>query len=144
MRRIALALALSTLAPFTFAQTATTPKIGSPVRKAILDVLRVPIQKSMHGQKVVFVITHLNTTNEWAFVFGAPKAANGKSLDFRKSDYKEQFDSGAFDENFGALLRKEGGKWTVVTWFLGATDVPWVDWAEKYKAPKSMFPKMGN
>ena len=98
----------------------------------------------MRGQKVVFVVTHLNATTDWAFVFGTPKGANGKPINYKKSDYKEQFDSGAFDENFGALLRKKSGKWTIVTWFFGATDVPWIDWHEKYKAPESIFPKMGN
>lgn len=53
--------------------------------------------------------------------------------------YQDAVDSGAFDDGIVALLRKVNGKWTVVQYVIGATDVPYVDWDKKYRAPKGIF-----
>jgi len=44
------------------------------------------------------------------------------------------------DSDVQALFKKTGGKWKIVTKAIGCTDVCYVDWWRRYKAPKAIFP----
>lgn len=121
------------------AQAAYTPEKGSSERKAILDALRDPVEKELK-QKIVFVTDNFKVQGKWAFVSGTPQTLDGGRPDYRNTVYWDAFESDAFDNNFFALLRKNGGKWRVVTKAIGCTDVCYADWWRTYKAPKSIFP----
>ena len=121
------------------AQSAYTPEKGSPERKAILDALRVPMERELK-QKIVFVADHFRVQGTWAFVSGTPQSPSGGEPDYRGTPYSEQKDQGAFDNNFFALLRKTGGKWRVIKYAIGCTDVCYLDWWSIHKAPKGIFP----
>ena len=122
-----------------FAQgRAYTPKPGTAERKAIMDGLRAPVEKQLK-KSVVFKVDHLKVQDGWAFLGGVPQQPGGKAMDYRNTPYQEAIQSGAFDDNIFALLRRQGGKWTVVTYVIGATDVPYIGWDEQYKAPSSIF-----
>ena len=121
------------------AQSAYTPDKGSPERKAILDALRVPVERDLK-QKVVFVADNFKVQGAWAFVSGTPQNSTGGEPDYSKTKYADQVDSGAFDNNFFALLRKTAGKWKVTTYAIGCTDVCYTDWWRRFKAPKAIFP----
>ncbi len=133
------AISLSVLAVALQAQTPYTPEKGSPERKAILDALRMPVERDLK-QKVVFVAENFNVLGSWAFVSGTPQNANGGSPDYSRTQYADAVDSGAFDNNFFALLRKTAGKWKVTTYAIGCTDVCYADWWRRYRAPKGVFP----
>ena len=60
-------------------------------------------------------------------------------MDYSDTSYGQQKALGMFDDQISALLKKEGEKWVVVTYDIGATDVVYLDWAEKYKAPSAIF-----
>lgn len=122
-----------------FAQTASTPSKGSPVRKAVLDALRIPVERELK-QKVVFSVDTMKVQGAWAFANGSPLNTNNETPNYRGTRYQEAIDSEAFDNNFQALLKKTGSKWKVVTYAIGCTDVCWYGWWTKYKAPKSIFP----
>jgi hypothetical protein len=122
-----------------FAQSVYTPEKGSPERKAILDALRVPVEKELR-QKIVFNIEHFNVRGNWAFISGDPQTGEGGKPDYRGTPYQEAIDAGMFDNNFFALLRKTGGKWRVVARAIGCTDVCYATWWKDYKAPKAIFP----
>ncbi|MCW5957050.1 MAG: hypothetical protein KIT61_10725 [Pyrinomonadaceae bacterium] len=134
---VAISLSLFTVA--LQAQTPYTPEKGSPERKAILDALRIPVERDLK-QKVVFVAENFNVLGSWAFVSGTPQNANGGSPDYSRTQYADALDSGAFDNNFFALLRKTAGKWKVTTYAIGCTDVCYADWWRRYRAPKGVFP----
>jgi len=121
------------------AQSVYTPEKGSPERKAILDALRVPVERELK-QKIVFVADNFNVQGNWAFVGGRPQGADGGSPDYSRTQYANALDSGAFDNNFFALLKKTGGKWRVMTHAIGCTDVCYADWWRRYRAPKTVFP----
>lgn len=121
------------------AQTAHTPDKGSPERKAILDALRVPVEKELR-QKIVFNIEHFSVLGNWAFISGDPQNGEGGRPDYRNTPYREAVDSDMFDNNFFALLKRTGGKWKVVTHAIGCTDVCYATWWKDHKAPKSIFP----
>lgn len=79
-----------------------TPAPGSAERKAILDALRVPIQKRAK-QKVVFYGVQLKVENGWAFVNCAAMDKTGKKYVLTELDTS-------------ALLRKINGRWRVLHW----------------------------
>lgn len=121
------------------AQSAYTPEKGSPERKAILDALRLPVERDLK-QKVVFVADDFKVLGNFAFVSGTPQNSTGGDPDYARTKYAEQFDTGAFDNNFFALLKKNAGKWRVTTYAIGCTDVCYADWWRRYRAPKAVFP----
>lgn len=137
MQALCCLLSILALCSTTFAQ-AYTPKVGSPERKAIMDALRVPVAKEVKN-KVAFKIYHLSVQGDWAFMRGLPQQPDGKAIDYRGTRYQEAIKEGLFDDAICALLKKQGDKWTVVVYKIGATDVPWVDWSAQYKAPDSIF-----
>jgi hypothetical protein len=118
---------------------AYTPEKGSPERKAIVDALRVPVEKKLK-QSVIFKIDHLKVQDGWAFLLGSPQKANGGDIDYRGTVYQEAVDAGAFDNGVVALLKNVNGKWKVIQYVIGATDVPYVEWDKTYKAPRAIFP----
>lgn len=122
-----------------FAQSQSyTPERGTPERQAITDALRLPVQKQLKT-KVIFKIDHLKVQHGWAFMKGMPQQPNGNAVDYHGTPYQSAIDAGAFDDGIVALLRKRGGKWQVVQYVIGATDVPYVEWDQKYHAPSEIF-----
>ena len=120
-------------------RTPYTPDKGSTERKAITDALRVPVEEDLK-QSVVFKIDHLKVQNGWAFLYGAPRTADGGAVNYRNTRYAEAKRAGMFDDNIMALLHKVNGHWRVVTFNIGATDVAWIGWDKKYRAPAAIFP----
>ena len=68
-------------AAHTYAQRAYTPPAGSPERKAIMDVLRVPVEADLR-QKVVFKVQHLRIVGPWALARVVPIRPNGGEIDY--------------------------------------------------------------
>jgi hypothetical protein len=120
-------------------QSVYTPEKGSPERKAILDALRIPVERDLK-QPIVFVPDNFKVQGTWAFVSGVPQAPGGGSPNYVGTKYAEAENEGAFDNNFFGLLRKTGGKWKVTTYAIGCTDVCFADWWQRYRAPKAIFP----
>jgi hypothetical protein len=115
-----------------------TPRSGAKERQAIVDALREPVQRELKG-KVVFKIDHLGVQGDWAFLRGVPRQRGGGAMSYRGTVYQEAIDAGAFDDGIVALLRKRRGKWQVVKYVIGATDVPYVEWDKEYRAPSAIF-----
>ena len=119
----------------------STPKPGSAERAAIMDCLRAPVQKELK-RKAVFEIKHLKVQNGWAFLTGVPRQPDGAAMEYRGTPYADARRAGAFDDWICALLHRQSGKWRVVTYVIGATDVAWWGWDRKYKAPAAIFPRI--
>lgn len=122
-----------------FAQKVYTPEKGSAERTAILDALRVPVEKDLK-QKILFKIENFNVRGAWAFVSGEPQNERGGKPNYRGTVYQEGVEADMHDDNFFALLRKTGKKWKVVTYAVGCTDVCYANWWKDHKAPKAIFP----
>jgi hypothetical protein len=119
------------------AQPSYTPEKNSPERKAILDVLRVPVERDLK-QKIVFVADNFKVQGSWTFVSGRPTTPSGGQPNLKGTAWEDAED--LFDDNFFGLLRKRNGKWRVVAYALGCTDVCYSDWWKRHNAPKSIFP----
>lgn len=137
LKHLAAFLLIFLFGAISFAQVAYTPEKGSAERTAILAALRVPVEKTLK-QDIVFVTDHFSVNGTWAFVSGQPTTPSGGKPGLKGTVFAG--DEDMFDDNFFGLLRKTGGKWKVVTHALGCTDVCYLDWWKKYKAPKSIFP----
>src|SRR5215211_9530186 len=122
----------------TSAQEAHTPAPGSAERKAIADALRAPVEKELR-QKVVFKIDHLKASGDWAFLRGVPQRPGGGRVDYGNTPYRQRIEDGVFDDWICALLRKRAGKWQVVKYVIGATDVVYEGWDGEYDAPPAIF-----
>ena len=132
-------LALLLLIVPAAAQSVHTPEKGSAERKEILDALRVPVERKLK-QPVIFNVDNLNVTGNWAFVGGSPQRPSGGQPDYHGTVYESAIDSGAFDNNIFALLKKTAGKWRVVVHQIGCTDVCYATWWRDHRAPKALFP----
>ena len=115
------------------------PEKGSPERKAILDALRIPVERVLK-QRVVFTTDSFKVSGNWAFVSGSPQTPDGGRPDYSRSKYRTAVDAGAFDNNFFALVKRTAGKWKTVAVEIGCTDVCFMEWPQKYHAPRSIFP----
>lgn len=138
-----LLLAFVLFVPVAFGQTAYEPERDSAERKAIMNALRVPVEKELK-KKAIFAVSHLKVQGNWAFMTGTPQKADGSQMDYRGTIYQQEQENGAFDDGIVALLKKTGGKWRVVKYLIGATDVPYGYWWKDYKAPKAVFPYTEN
>jgi hypothetical protein len=130
---------LAVMAVSAEAQAVRTPERGSAERTAILNALRAPVERELK-QKIVFNLDHFRVMGNWAFLGGDPQSPSGGQPNYRGTPYQEAKDADMFDNNVFALLRKSGGKWRVVTYAIGCTDVCYADWWRRYKAPKAVFP----
>ena len=121
----------------SYAQHAYTPAAGTPERKAIMDVLRVPVEADLR-QKVVFKVQHLRIVGPWALARVVPVRPNGSEIDYTRTKYRDELEEGAFDGEGEALLRKDGNGWRLLEWRFGASDTEVPIWLEKYRAPASL------
>ncbi len=139
-RNYAFAILFAAFAASTFyAQAVYTPAKGSEERKAIIDALRIPVERDLK-QKIVFNAENFRVMGSWAFIGGDPQTPGGGRPNYRGTRYWEAVRSDAFDNNFFALMRKTAGKWRVVTYAIGCTDVCYADWWRRHRAPKAIFP----
>jgi hypothetical protein len=131
---IALVCCIATAA---HAQRAYTPPAGSAERKAIMDVLRIPVEADLR-QKVIFRVQHLKIVGPWALARVVPVRPDGSEIDYSRTRYREDMEEGAFDGEGEALLRNDGGAWRLLEWRFGASDTEVPIWLEKYRAPPAL------
>lgn len=122
-----------------FSQRVYTPEKGSAERTAILNALRVPVERKLK-QKISFNVENFRVQGAWAFLSGDPQSPSGGRPDYRNTPYQQAINADMFDNNFFALLKKTGGKWRVVTYAIGCTDVCYATWWRDHRAPKAIFP----
>jgi hypothetical protein len=103
-----------------------TPAAGSAERKAILDALRVPVQREA-GQKIVFYNVTIRVENGWAWVLAVSKDKTGKKMPLG-------------DTMTQGLMHKVKGRWRVEHWGL-SSDISVACAAAKAfpKAPRAIF-----
>ena len=116
----------------------TTPKKGSKLRTTLLETIRVPVAKELK-QPVKFRVNRMSVSGNWAFIAGEPLNTKLEHPDYSYTIYAEDVADGLFDNNIFALLKKNSGKWRIVKYLIGCTDVCYLDWYRLYKAPVEIF-----
>lgn len=128
------ALSVST----AMAQGTDTPTADSPERAAVLKALSVPVSKDLK-QSVAFSTEKFRVRGNWAFVSGQVRNAKGGAPNWKLTKYQAFIDSGDFEDNLFALLKKTNGRWRVVTYMMNCHDVCYLGWDKKYRAPKAII-----
>jgi hypothetical protein len=140
MKRINLALLLLLMSTaFVFSQAVIHPGKGSSERAAILDGLRPTVETKLK-QKIVFLINEINQQGNWVFVDGRLRTPDGEVPNWKNTPYAEAAKYGAQSDGLSALMRRSGSRWSIITYAIGCTDVCYVDWWRRFKAPKAIFP----
>lgn len=116
---------------------ATTP-VDAATRKAILDSARVPVAEAL-GKPVLFRVSHLAVSGDWAFLRAEMEGPGGAPVDYAGTAFAEAARHGAASRTYAALLRRQGGSWTVVDTAIAPTDVAWEDWPTRHRAPPAIF-----
>lgn len=110
-----------------------TPEKGSAERKVIIDALRIPVQRELK-KPVIFDDVRLRVKGNWAVIDTVtPLNPDGTKFNYRGSisNYAKCINrrgQDCGDEQYSALLTKIGGKWKVIEFGSGATDV-WIGYA---------------
>jgi hypothetical protein len=115
-----------------------TPARGTPERQALMDALRVPLQRQMK-KPMIFEVSSLKVYREWAFAEVVIRKPGGSPFDYHGTPYQEAIDEGMFEDMTFALLHLVNGRWRVVRYAVGPTDVAWLGWADT-GAPREVFP----
>ena len=111
---------------------------SSTEQATILKALSVPVSKDLK-QKITFSTRAVNVQGNWAFVAGQARNDKGDEPNWKLTEYQKRIDVDAFEDNLFALLKQKNGKWSVITYMIGCTDVCYLDWNKQYKAPKAIF-----
>lgn len=102
-----------------------TPKPGSVERKAILNALRIPVQREAK-QAVTFYGVDIKAQDGWAWVMCSVRDKAGKKRLFEV-------------DTFG-LVRKSKGRWRTLHWGIAGDIGVACDAAKKYpQAPRAIF-----
>jgi hypothetical protein len=93
-------------------------------RKAVLNALRPAVEAKL-GSDVEFVVQVIRVEDGWAFVMADPQRKGGKPIDGRRV-FGEDFDN-MDGLRVDAVLQRKNGRWKVVDYGIGATDVWYCD-----------------
>lgn len=140
-RRTVLAILTSTAvipAMRASAQSIVLVPRSSPERKAILDVVRVPVERRL-GIKVIFEVERLAVFGDWAFAEVHPRTEAGGRIDYRRTRYARDYVPDLDSDLVLTLLRRSGASWVVVQEAFLPTDVAWEEWVRSYKLPRRLF-----
>jgi hypothetical protein len=93
------------------------------------------------GIPVTFQVTTKRTQGEWGWLVAQPWTPEGAQIDWSTTRYAEAAREGMLDGGGTtyALLRRQGGAWTVVDLAVGPTDTADIGWPQRYGAPASLI-----
>ena len=100
---------------------------GTPLRAELFDSIR-PQAEKLAGKPVKFSGT-MRRAGDWVFFLGELVDKNGGSIPIGEAESSDAM----------ALWKNEDGRWRVVEFHAGFTDVFFVDYPEKYRLPKDLF-----
>lgn len=140
MRLAVLALALILGAAHANAQDIVQPPRGSALRAELMDAARPTFEREIGGP-IEFVVRRLNVWGEWAYGNVTPQRRGGRAIDWRQTRFAEDFKAGAFAASVSLFLLRRGGsgRWEMVEYAIGPTDVAWDWWRQQLDLPSALF-----
>ncbi|MBO6759006.1 MAG: hypothetical protein JJ902_21940 [Roseibium sp.] len=120
------------------AQAPYEPARGTAERKDILNAVR-PLVEARLNPPVEFVVTWMRVAGGWAFVGLAPQRPGGGQINLRATIYANEADYMDGAQTY-ALLRKAYGRWNIVDFAVGPTDVFWHGDPLYFGLPRGLTP----
>ena len=140
---LALTVRYVTVAPCPSLSPAQSADGSEPLHsqesQRILDAALVPAVKRL-GKPVELVVKYLHVCDDWAFLHARMRGSRGRALSYAGTPEQQAAAHGLNSDSYAALLRRDHGDWHVIADAIGPTDVPWVDWSTRYRAPRAIFP----
>ncbi|MEM8812603.1 MAG: hypothetical protein AAGF59_08300 [Pseudomonadota bacterium] len=136
---IAMSYTLAALSSTFAAQDAPTADILEAF--PMVETMRPVIEAELRTPLAIG-IEELYIDGSWAFLITTFRGADGP-IDWSKTVWIggiEEGDCGGYAIGLFEYLSHQGG-WTLVTYDVCATDVPWLNWSERFGAPASLFPQ---
>lgn len=133
----ALLLSILCWSPAT-AQSTYEPARGSAERKAVMDAVRPLMEARLHAP-VEFVVNWMRVGNSWAFVGVSPQRPGGGVIDPKQTYLADQADYMDGLHTY-ALLRHQYGRWNIIDFAIGPTDVFWDGSLLYSQVPKGLLP----
>jgi hypothetical protein len=121
------------------AQQISHPPPRSPLRAELLDTVR-PVFVGETNGPIEFVVRNLNILEDWAFGDVKLQRPGGRPMDWRKTNYADDFEAGGFDPDSSYFqLKRIDASWAVVEYAMGPTDVAWDPWRTAHHLPSALF-----
>lgn len=120
------------------AQGAYEPARGTAERAELMNTVR-PLVEARVGPPVEFVIDRLRVAGGWAFAIAAPQRPGGAAIDMAQTVYREQIDYMDGLQTY-VLMRHAYGRWNVVDFAVGPTDVFWDGDPLYSQLPRGLLP----
>ena len=119
---------------------APAAEASNPERDALTAALAPRVSAEI-GRPVSFTVETMRVENDWAWVVAQPWTPEGAQIDWSQTRYAERAAEGVLDGGGTtyALLKRENGRWRVVDFAVGPTDVAWADWPQRHGAPSSLM-----
>jgi hypothetical protein len=120
------------------AQRAYEPGRGTAERSELMNAIR-PLVEARVGPPVEFVVDRLRVAGDWAFAIVQPQRPGGGAIDMYATVYRDQVD---YMDGLGTyvLLRHAHGRWNVVDFAVGPTDVFWDGDPLYLQLPRGLLP----
>ena len=136
-RRLVLAAAALLASALPLAAQMTPPR-GSPLRAVLMDTMR-PIAMAEIGGPIEFVVNDLRVMQNWAYAAVRSQRPGGGQIDWRRTKFRDAFESDTMSDLMLALLYHDGRGWRVVEQAIGPTDVVWEEWRVTHRLPRQLF-----
>ena len=107
-------------------------------KKTAISALNASVGKKL-GTVTQLELGIYQTSGPFAYISAKPKLADGKAIDYGKTDYSKDAKSPSFTDNAIGLLQYENGTWKVLAYSIGVNKPPVDVWVKNYKAPKALF-----
>jgi hypothetical protein len=109
-------------------------------KKAAIATLNTAVGKRL-ATTTQLELGNYETSGNFAYISAGIKGADGKAVDYSKTDYAKDIAAGKFTEYTVGLLKYENGAWKLLTYNIGTSKPPVDAWVKSYKAPKGLFGK---
>jgi hypothetical protein len=118
--------------------SSSEPPVGSSGRREVLEALRPSLEADLSAP-IGFRVSRIEVVGDWAYVSCIPTRGR-EPLDWSTTKFAEAHAKDMMSEMVLALLYREAtGRWRVIEYALGPTDVAWEDWIPKYRLPRTLF-----
>jgi hypothetical protein len=109
-------------------------------KKAAIAALNTAIGKKL-ATPTQLELGSYQISGNFVLIGAKPKRADGKAIDYSKTDYAKEAKTATFVNNVFGLLRYQDGAWKVLASSIGTSKAPLDTWMKSYQIPKTLSGK---